>query len=277
MLGWQTVAERLVALGLDADVAEAYLRLLMQGPARPAAFSKMQGFSRSGAYRHLERLAELGLANASQDRPVVYEAAEPAILFKVLEGMNASRANAIDQAKSDLESVLAAFPLDAQDGRTFRHLVGRTACNEELHRFLDRAIHEVLMVDTSPSTGCAQPIDLWPRLQRQALAGFRQKVVVADGSVLPSAPAHFPVRKLAAAGVMRFLIVDGQSTFLCITDEEQASGHGPLEECLATSAPGLVEAQLELFARLWAEGTPVARELPATVEYKTPRGGWHRR
>lgn len=277
VIGLQGIVKRLAAVGLEAEVAEAYLRLLMQGPARPSDFARVQDFSRSGAYRHLERLEGMGLAKASPDRPVVYVAAEPGMLFELLERMNEEHAEAVARTKKELElSTLEPLEVGYND-RTFRHLVGRTACNEEIHRLLDRADHEVLMVDTNPNMACAQPVDLWLRLQRQAEAGLHQQIVVVQGSSLPSEAAHVAVRTLASGDVMKFLIVDRQSTFLLITDEEHPSGHGPHEQCLATSAPGLVDAQLELFERLWADSVPLSEALPAPAGYKSQPTGWQRR
>lgn len=274
----EDVSERLVAMGLDAEAAETYLRLLMRGPIRAREFALLQRVSRSGAYRRLERLVDMGLATAGTDRPVIYEAADPATLFQVLHGIIASHAEEVEQAMLELEPLAAVFAkTGTHDGRTFRHLIGRKACNEELHRMLDGVTNEVLWVDTNPTIAWVEQMAFWTRLQQLAHAGVRQQVVIVDGSTLPSGAARIPVKILPPSDTMRFVIIDRKSTLVCITNDESTSGHAPLEQCLSTSASGLVAAQLMLFERLWAESDQIDRELPPRVGLKAPESGWPHR
>lgn len=258
---------RLVRLGLGQGAAETYLHLLIHGAIQPGALALAIRASRGEAYRRLQALAKMGLATASQERPITYRPAEPAAVFDILERSLAMRADEVEKVRAELQPCLEVFAGAgaATAGQTFRYLVGRPAFDDEVRQMLDRARDEVLILDTHPAGPVlAEQAGVWTHLRRLADRGIRFQVLWQDTAAARRCEAG-RVRVLPPGKPMRFLIVDRSSMLVCIAIDPSDSPDAPLEKSMATSAPGFLAAHVALFERLWKRGDDVGLELRSTV------------
>lgn len=262
--------DRLIQLGLETDLAATYLHLLVHGPGGASTLASALHASRAEVYRRLERLVEKGLVVATSGRPVVYRPSEPAMVFKVLHDQHAHRAEdslAVQEEMSLLGDRFEALSSTATVGTTFRNLTGRAAVYAEIHRLLDIAGEEVLVVNTHPDAAAlAEKAGLWDRMSELAELGVRVQVLMDDEAKLRQHVRQNlagTLRALHPGDILRFMIVDRRHVLLGVENDGSSWMDSPLEKVVVTDAPGFLAAYLALFRHLWNEATDVREPLQA--------------
>lgn len=98
--------EKLIAAGLSEQQASAYALLLEKGAVSPPDAAIPLGLSRSNAYKLLDKLAELGLANKSEkSKKIVYSPANPMSLSNLVaeqRNLAAKQEEAVNAVLGDL-------------------------------------------------------------------------------------------------------------------------------------------------------------------------------
>lgn len=103
-------SEALMTIGLTEPQADAYLALLELGALKPPELAERLGTTRTNAYKLLDKLVELQLANKSEEqRKIVYRVSNPIALSALTSSYRAEAVAREEAARSIMQDLLAQY------------------------------------------------------------------------------------------------------------------------------------------------------------------------
>lgn len=258
--GVDTVVDRLIGLGLDAPLAEAYVALSTAGPAKPSELARSLHVGRTETYRLLHRLVDLRFAVMTLDRPVQFAARGIDEVLDELDVGIRARASDVARAREELRPMLVSLHPRAPEGEapfTFRILKGRDAIVAEFRRLALEAQERLDCIWTlDPARSAIEQNDIPAIVLARAREGVLLRTLVRKGappdlSRIANDLVGLDYRTLGTPRPLLVGIADEeQLVSLCLADPSTRL-HASGDVAIATDAPALVDAHLALFDAWW--------------------------
>ncbi len=265
----------LSALGLSVQDESVYRIMLADPDLGIAEIAERLDLSEDHVRRALDILIDLALVRSAFDdgtlRAVRPQAGLTALLAKV-EADVVARQRQLETAKASIASIAAVYA-EQERRETVTRLDGLDTVRERLTELAYNARGECVSFSTGGAQSPAAIESEKPLNQLALERGVRIRTVYLDSMRNDRATMSY-ARAMAELGEecrtiptlpMRLVIVDRQTALVPIDPVQ------PIEGALELCAPGIVLGLYELFERVWASGTPLARPPVRDEEGLTPQ------
>lgn len=227
--------------------------------------ARHEGVTRDTMYRRLNDLVAAGFASTTLTRPVTYVPTNPRDVLKSLLHQSEEFVQRIQRERRDVEGLLVGLQGagDGDSGMPFRILSGRRRAYDVLHEMLDQAVEHARVVHLHPSAAdLATEAVLWKHAQERAEDGLDVQILLADSpSARRLAPrfgggGHCQIRLLQPQESIGFAVAD-RHRMLFLASGDQSPWMDASDCFVVTERQGFIEAQIDLFERLWHEAATV--------------------
>jgi sugar-specific transcriptional regulator TrmB len=256
-------------LGLEPELAEAYVQLTLSGPSAVADLGRALRTNRADVYRRLQRLEHEGLLVRVVGKPSLYAAVPPEELLDRIESTHRRAADRVHRTRGQLSRLLARAAgsgTGTTPGPLFQLVYGRARTQEALVRLFMQAKDEVIGASLAPgSLTVAERGGILRLLAEPRLAQIRKRAIFLDVPEVRERMhdvleiPRIEARLIATDRPLRFAVADGATALLFIVGSDSMRLSAPDEVALWSDAPLLVSEQMALFELLWERARPVVK------------------
>ncbi len=269
----------LVDYGLSKNEAKVVTFLAKRGPERVSLIARALKLNRTETYRTLRNLQRRGIAEASLEQPIRFQAAPFSRCLEMLVAERKEKIASLEQRCGALEQSFETFNVEtaAPAFERFQVLEGRSRLRQKLLFMLESSKLQIDLIAAPPDLG-GGALSIMETLSALAKRGRKIRVVTdISGSAARTVESlqnmiSFRHLDLGRRPVPRVSIVDDTEALLGFGGAEEATTRNAEQATLWINSRSFVRTLRAHFNEIWSSATPALARLEAMKAGKSEEG-----